>query len=1246
MNFKASQYNPDSKSIALNKKDKFRFSMGIFVMTAALLITSTITMANGGAGGGAGAGAGGTGFEGSPGGSATLASGGGGGGAAGGGTGGAGGSITGGGGQGGTAISPNGSAGGIAVLPNSGGGGGGGGWNSIMAPIINNTANVFGGNGGNGGAGSTSGGGGGGGAGGYGAVITGGGTNNTNSGNITAGGGGNGAVNGGFGGDGGIGILFIIDGAVLTNTGTISGGNGGMGASAALGGLGGVGVEGIALTLINSGTITGGISNGGLGVQANAINFTGGNNTLELQAGSVITGNVVASGTGNTLRLGGSTDATFDMSTVGPSAQYRNFNNYVKTGSSTWTLIGMSSTTTNWQINMGTLQVGDGLGSGSIQGDIVNNAALVFNRLDGITYSNVISGSGSLTQAGSGSLTLSNVNTYTGSTTISNGTLALTGSGTISTSSGVDLTTPGATFDISSSSSDQTIQDLSGVAGTFVNLGSQTLTAGTSNSTLFAGEIIGSGHFIKQGTGMLTLTANNTYTGLTTISAGTLQLGNGGTSGSVQGNIVNNASLIFNRSNTLVYGGVISGTGNVTQSGSGTLVLINDNTYQGDTIISAGTLQLGNGGTSGSVQGNIVNNGALIFDRSDTVAYGGMIGGTGSVTQSGSGTLIFTNDSTYTGDTIISAGTLQLGNGGTSGSIQGNIVNNASLVFNRADSLIYGGVISGGGTLVQSGPGSLALNGNSSGFTGTTSVTNGILAINNALGGNLTVGSSGILTGTGIAGSAGSTATINGRIQPGAGIGTLTFNGNYIQTAGSVYDLEVLGNAHDFINVSGSATLNPGAYVNVINEDGLYTMDTSFSILHATGGVFGQYNPTVLQAVNRPFLNLSLSYGPNDVYLNIMRNAIAFATFAITPNQISVANALDSIGVLNSDNPLYTAIANLSDAVTAQAAFNSLSGQFHAAVMSAYVEESRYVRNAVFNRLDNVCNGEELSSSKKNCKESALWLEGYGAWGNLFTPTANTASVKRRNNGLLIGVDTILMNQWRIGIVSGFGETDLRMPALSSQGDSDNAYLGVYTGNRWSRLTFRLGGNYEWHRLHTKRTVAFPGVFDSLHSRNQLPTRQVFSELGYDVYSNKYHLVEPIAQLAYVDVHSNSFHEYGGISALNGFSVSDRMVYSTLGLRFNSLLWQTNQFVWQTRGLAGWQHAYDAISPTSLFAFSGSNPFAITGVPIARDAALIDVGVDVSTYDNRLQFIVGYLAQLGGKTQDNGVQGTVRWRFS
>ena len=134
-----------------------------------------------------------------------------------------------------------------------------------------------------------------------------------------------------------------------------------------------------------------------------------------------------------------------------------------------------------------------------------------------------ISGSYGLTKISNGTLTLVEANTYTGETTITTGTLALSGSGAIATSSTVNVI---GAFDISEVGFSATINDLIG-SGT-VNLGSNTLTAGTAASTTYSGAIIGSGNFTKAGSGTLTLSGVNTLSGEVAISTGTLALSGSG----------------------------------------------------------------------------------------------------------------------------------------------------------------------------------------------------------------------------------------------------------------------------------------------------------------------------------------------------------------------------------------------------------------------------------------------------------------------------------------------------------------------------------------------------------------------------------------------------------------------------------------------------------------------------------------------------------------------------------------------
>ncbi len=335
-----------------------------------------------------------------------------------------------------------------------------------------------------------------------------------------------------------------------------------------------------------------------------------------------------------------------------------------------------------------------------------------------------ISGTGGLTLAANAAQALAGVNAYTGATMVGAGAmLVLYDNGSVASSSGVNLAGAGASLDISGATSGRTIQDLAGVAGSTILLGSNSLTVGTANNTTFAGVIADGGQdggyggsLIKQGSGTLILTGTNTYTGGTTVLGGTLQ----GTTTSLQGNIVNNATVTFNQSTDGTYFGTMSGSGSLTLTGSGNVTLRGANTYSGGTVVSDGTLT----GTTTSLQGDIVNNARVVFDQATDGTYAGVMSGDGVLTKTGFGTLILTANNTYSGGTIISGGILQLGNGGTTGMIAGDVFNEGTLAFNRSDDIVFAGSISGSGDIAYMGPGTVTLTGTNT-YSGGTAITGG-----------------------------------------------------------------------------------------------------------------------------------------------------------------------------------------------------------------------------------------------------------------------------------------------------------------------------------------------------------------------------------------------------------------------------------------------------------------------------------------------------------------------------------------
>ncbi|BDV36763.1 hypothetical protein DSM21852_00160 [Methylocystis bryophila] len=497
-----------------------------------------------------------------------------------------------------------------------------------------------------------------------------------------------------------------------------------------------------------------------------ANSYTGGttisSGTLQIGDGGT-TGSIAGNVTNNgTLAFYRSDSVTFGgvISGAGALSQF---------GSGTLILTAANSYTGGTTITSGVLQAAanGSIGSGSVTLDggafQVGNNGLAFanhfvldagaaNTIDtqafSLSLSGGVSGAGGFAKQGAGVLTLSGASLYTGATSVGAGTLRAGAAGAFAPASAFTVGS-GATLDLNGFN--QTIGSLSGPGA--VTLGAATLTTGgDGTSSLFSGAISGAGGLVKTGTGAFTLTGANSYTGGTTISSGILQIGNGGTTGSIAGDVTNNGTLAFHRSDSVTFGGVISGAGALSQLGSGTLILTAANSYTGGTTISSGTLQIGDGGTTGSIAGNVTNNGTLAFYRSDSVTFGGVISGAGALSQFGSGTLILTAANSFTGGVTLSGGTtaapttIGVSNSGALGSgalslgkaasdvttllFNGNGLNIANAITLTGDPAFVvatgstntiSGAIGGAGDIVADGGGTLILSGANS-YTGGTTI--------------------------------------------------------------------------------------------------------------------------------------------------------------------------------------------------------------------------------------------------------------------------------------------------------------------------------------------------------------------------------------------------------------------------------------------------------------------------------------------------------------------------------------------
>ena len=471
-------------------------------------------------------------------------------------------------------------------------------------------------------------------------------------------------------------------------------------------------------------------------------------------------------------------------------------------------------------------------------------------------------------------------------------------------------------------------------AGSVVLSGPATLLVDDATGLQYTG-----GTFVENGTLLLT----TEYDGdITTSGDGTFQLGTGGTDGDYTGNLTNNGTFVFNRSDDYEMLGDFNGSGSLVKDGEGTLYFGGAYGFTGTTTVLNGVI-----GLSGTIdpEATIDLSSGATFDLSQVSGGSATLGG-----LTGSG------------------GTLVLGNTSVTVAQDGNTT--------------FTGSLQGTGSFTKTGTGDLKLQGDSPNYVGEASVSGGTLSVNgNYSNATFVINSGGTLGGNGTLGP----VTINGgTFAPGNSIDTITVAGNLVLDATSVYEVEVNAAGQNArANVTGTATLG-GATVSVLAANGRYGGSTDYTILSAAGGLNGTFGSVTS---NLAFLTPSLSYSGTDVTLTLARNDIDFAAVGANVNQKNVAAALESLGV---GNAVFEEVLLLTD-TSAQTGFQSATGELHPAVSSALVETNQTLRRQM------------LQAPSARANGAFGWGSMIGSFGGA-DATSNTTDLKTRTVGLMGGL--------------------------------------------------------------------------------------------------------------------------------------------------------------------------------------------------------------------------------------------------
>ncbi|WP_258051869.1 autotransporter domain-containing protein [Mesorhizobium sp. INR15] len=783
-------------------------------------------------------------------------------------------------------------------------------------------------------------------------------------------------------------------------------------------------------------------------------------------------------------------------------------------------------------------------------------------------------------------------------------------------------------------------------AGATISSGHSSIRIGTAPTMSTpgggAGTVINAGTITQTGTSgdLVTLLFGGTVTNL---QGGTISANNGSNAVSVgQGasrTVINSGTITNTGSNfaagVLVQGGASTVTNNATGHISGT--------FNGVYASLSAPLTLTNNGV-------IESTGSNTSARAVEATGGGTFTNTGTIKSASSDGLYLAR-----GGTVTNSGTI-------SGAVRAiNFTGNYARILNLDTGSVLNGIVQGGtgvDSLVLLGTGSESaakflafetlsmqgkawqLNGTGT-FSTSTDVKSGKLTVAGVLTSpTITVQSAGTLTGNG---------TLIGAVKNSGTVlvssGALGVTGSFTSQAGSTLAIGLTPASNAVLGVTGTATLNGGT-VQVQAGSGIYAPSTTYTILTASAGRSGTFSSVTS---NFAFLDPTLTYDANNVYLTLVRNGIDFASIGGTPNQRSAGGGVESLGF---GNPIYEAVA-LLDIDGARGAFDQLSGEIHASIKGSLLDDSRFVRDAVANRLDAAFGnpaatsaplmaygegGPELAAA--DTERFAVWSQGFGSWGARGSD-GNAAALDRSTGGLLIGADA-LASAWRLGVLGGYSRSSFDVGDRRASADSDNYHLGLYAGTNWGAIALRAGAAYAWHHISTTRSVSFGGFNDQLSAGYNAGTAQAFGELAYAGRAGQFSF-EPFANLAYVNLRTDGFTERGGMAALTSGSSSTDATFTTLGVRVSSDF-KLGGVEATARGMLGWRHAFGDVTPLSTVAFAGSDDFTIAGVPIARDAALVELGVDLQLTSNA-KLGLSYAGQFSADAHDNGFKAKLGLSF-
>jgi outer membrane autotransporter protein len=567
--------------------------------------------------------------------------------------------------------------------------------------------------------------------------------------------------------------------------------------------------------------------------------------------------------------------------------------------------------------------------------------------------------------------------------------------------------------------------------------------------------------------------------------------------------------------------------------------------------------------------------------------------------------------------------------------------------------------ISGAGALSKQGEGLLNLTGANT-YTGPTVVNAGTLAVNGSITSNVTVGPSGTLGGTGSI--LGAVNTL-GTLAPGNSIGTLNVTGNFVQAAGSTYQVELnAAGQSDRINMTGTATIQGGT-VQVQAQPGTYGTSTTYTILTANGGRSGTYNGVTS---NFAFLTPSLSYDANNVFLTLALlpgggGGGGFLMSAFTPNQKAVGSALNQ-SFTSATGDYATVVGTLAglNAFAGPAALNALSGEQYADFGTMNVNSAAMFMNVIGQQMALARSGNSAPGQRaalaQACDVAAcdgaspfsVWGSALGGVGSVSGDT-NASTATYNFGGAAVGIDYRLDPRFLIGLAASYTSGNLWVTGFPGQGWSNSVGVAAYGSFTEGGFYADLLGGYGYYGNQLQRQITIPGLqrmaWGSTGANQALG--QVESGYRFGLYAPAKATIAPFARLQGSSVTQNGFTESGAQSLnLNVQQQTTNSLRTLFGIDLAGALPVSGDRSVDIGLRLGWQHEFASTQRPVTAALSGAPfaPFTVYGATPQPDAAVVSFRAATNVAD-AVQLYLRYDGEIGSGTDNHALNLGLRVSF-